>query len=385
MLLPLGNAPSVCRLNRDAIHPYADTRWYPQVPDNVDAVAAAANADYHVRVHAPGSVVSNNNALVGEDLERIMLVGIVIGYKTPDTSALSGSASSRPVGTGQPNKKIRAMMPSNSKILQLADCRPGNSVFFALLFTGSSSLARATGHSVLTKDIKLGDVLGVYEPLPTGKFLGEHTPLFEEWNHIVVFRNNLSIPPKPIIKSGSSNQQVVFAASNLQVQFSRASLLTAGRVPCIGVTCDRQDVRCRGCVAGNASRKNIVLHVTVQVLNQHRYDAATRMATFHMRSYVLSELFVDMMSLEATDFDELPPLNAPIRTAVRAIQNRVNQNGGWTLYGWHRMGVRRSLEDDTFEVNLDTGGHATRLEPTNTSENFSQELMGMRYSHTMDG
>lgn len=385
VLLPINGSPSVHRLNKDAIHPHADTRWYPRIPDTVTEVEAAGDPAYHVRVPAPSSVTSSGNVLSGTELERIMLVGIVIGYKTPDTSSLPASTGSRAATATMPNKKIRTMIPTNSKILQLADCRPGNSVFFALLFTGSSSLARSTGHSALAKEIKLGDVLGVYEPLPTEKFLGEHTPLFEDWNHIVVFRNDIQVPLKPIVKSGASNQQVTFVACNLRVAFSRASVITSGRVPCIGVTCDRQDVRCRGCITGNSIRKNVVIHVTVQVLNQPRYNEATQVATFHLRSYALSELFVDMRSLEAFDYDDMPELNAPIRTAVRNIQDRVNNNGGWTLYGWHRMGVKRSLEDDAFEVNLDTGGHATRLEPTNTSAPFRQQLLDLRYCHSMDG
>jgi hypothetical protein len=314
-----------------------------------------------------------------------MLVGIVIGYKTPESAGSTGGTTPRAMpGAMSPTKRAKTALPNNSKILQLADCRHSSAVF-ALVFTGGTSLVKGTNHSAIAREIKLGDVLGVYEPLVTKRTLGDTIPLFLMWNHIVVIRQNVVFPSKPIVRSGAANQHVTFAASNLQIQFSRASLLTNDRVSCFGVTCDRQDVRCKGCNIGSALRKNIVLHVCADVMDQPRFNEQTGRATFFVRSYNLSNIFVNMSSLLHVDYDEISMLSSPLRAAVAIIQDHVNNNGGWTLYGWHRMGVKASLEDGLFEVNPDTGGHATRIEPTNASPEFLQQLQALRYSYTVGG
>ena len=43
----------------------------------------------------------------------------------------------------------------------------------------------------------------------------------------------------------------------------------------------------------------------------------------------------------------------------------INNNGGWTIAGWHRRGVLIQDGDDDFQLNADTAGHLVLLEPTN--------------------
>ena len=364
----------------DAVHDESGHAWRPHVPDGVTPQEAATNALYHVRVVESTKLTKK---VPCEDQEQVMLLGIVTGYKTPDNGTVNGmSASSRnPIAVG--NKRIKAgihQLSSKCKIMQLADCMEGQSLVFALVFAGPNSLFAAAGSIHAAYDIKMGDVIGVYEPRITLRYLGSSIPIYDSWTRIVVFKQNLNIPPRPIVMSSQANQQINFVQSGVTVRLSKIHAKAGAEVKCYGKTCDRQDIGCTGCQTGSVWRRNFTLETMVEILDQPQYDPSTGSATFYFRSYVLTELLIDLSTLANDDYETLKTHDNGIRLAARALCNHVNDNGGWTVYGWHRRGIVTALEDGTHELSANTEGHLVRVEPTRQTEAFLADLRGRRYS-----
>ena len=370
------------RLNTNAVHPESGMAWYPIVPDNVTPAQASTNRQHHVRIVES---IAHTKKMACQDQEQVMTLGVVIGYKTPDNGSVNGLTAQSKSGAAllsNPTKRIKTgvhQLSSKCKIMQLADCMEGQSLVFALVLAGPTSLFASVGSINAGYDIKLGDILGVYEPKTTTRTLGSTIPIYESWNRIILFQRNVTLPEKPIAMSSQANQQVNFFKSGVSISFFLVRLLVGNHVKCYGVTCDRQDPSCNGCHTGRAVRRNLVLAALVQIDNQPQYDPDNGVAAFHFRSYTLTELLVDLASLANDDYEQLRSHDNAIRAAARNIAAHVNQHGGWTVYGWHRRGVVNAIEDNVYDLAANTEGHLVRIEPTNQNPEFLDHVRGLRF------
>lgn len=357
--------------------------WYPYPNSTATNQQIVQDSEYHVRVVSAESRA--NEPLRGKSQERTILIGIAVSYKTPNANGtLNGLSVTVSANGGQNSgqKRVRngtSSLTPHQKLLILADCFPGVNSSFCLILAGANTLYNSCGQSASSKDIRLGDVLGIYEPEISTRRLGSHIPIFVDWNRIVILKRNVVLPEKTIKMSTIPNQTVNFVKSGVTVQFSAATMLSGPQVQCFGTTCDRQDPSCKGCHIGSAPRRNFVVRVIVEIENQFQYDTRTGVASFTFRSFALTELFVDLDSMQNIDYGLLRHHDTSLRRAVRAVQNHINANGGWTIYGWHRRGQVAAMEDGALELNAATVGHLTRVEPTDSTGALLDALKPLRF------
>ncbi len=364
------------------------SEFYPFAPPNMSETDILANPAYHLRT-INGAFLSDAGRS-GEDSENTIFVGTILSYTTPNnTGSVYGvQAQSRNAASlVSPNKKLRTgiqSLSSSSKIMLLGDCNPRSGMIVCLVFTSSNTLYGAAGQTTFADTIRIGDVIGVVEPAVSTRTLGPTIPIVENWRRIVPMRQNLYIPVRSIRMSDQALQQIHFCDHALQVRFSLATLLTGTKVPCSHVTCDRQSSSCRGCRGIDETRQNYVVSVTVQIENQHEYDAVTGVATFDsFRSFRLTKLFMDVPAFRAIDDHTLLSFTSKLRQTVRSIQDYVNAHGGWTVIGWHRRGIVQNHNDGTAEVNSYTRGHLVRIEPTVATTAMKSHLSTMRLSPSL--
>ena len=356
--------------------------WYPHPSEGTSNEDIVNNPGMHVRIVTAESRA--NEPLRGAEQEQAIIIGFVTGYKTPNINGTLNGLSVTMASSGQTTgqKRVRnasSSLTSHQKILMMADCFPRVSSSFCLVLAGSKNLYNSCGQSSSAKDIRLGDVLGIYEPEISTRRLGNHIPIFVDWNRIVIFRRNVTLPHKTIKMSSVPNQTINFYKEGATLLFSSATMLSGTDVKCFGTTCDRQDPSCNGCHNGPTARRNFVLRVFVEIENEFDYNSQSGVAAFTFRSYTLTEFFVDTDSFQHLDYTKMTSNDQAIRNAVRAIQNYVNNHGGWTVSGWHRRGQISSMEDGTLEINANTVGHLTRVEPTRSTDTFRDALKPLRF------
>ena len=377
--------PTQFILNPDAIGSAAfKAAWYPHFPNGTSPEDQRANPAYHVRV--VDATFHMQKALPGRELEQKMFCGVVLSYTTPtSTGQVFGNvAVSRNAAIAglAPNKRIRTgvhALSSHSKCMMLADCTGMSVQVAAVMFSGTRTLYRSCGQTTIGNDITIGDVIGIYEPGLTDRTLGKSIPIFDTWRCIVPLKTNILVPRKQIQMSSQANQQIHFCQHQCQVQISKATLVSASEVPCVGVTCDRQNRTCKGCNGHATIRRNVVLECVVDVLNQPLYNETTSRATFDFRSFAFTTLVINLASIANLDYDQMHIHHNGIRSAVRAIEAHVNGNGGWTVIGWHRRGVLVN-DEGSYDVNSLTKGHLVRLEPTNITDASIAAIRALRFS-----
>lgn len=373
------------RLNVAAVHSdYDKEKWYPFPPDTIDAQQSTSNPNYHVQL--VNAIFHESRTHRGSQLERKMVVGTILAYKKPSTTgSVSGmqvttrNAAAQQAGSKRIKSGVHSMSPT-SRLLMVADAFPNSSHVFALVIVGPMSIFNSCGQTSLANDVRVGDLIGVYEPSLVTRRLGDAIPIFDDWNRLVLFRRNISLPPKIIQKSSVANQQVHFYAQSLTVELSNARLLTGMAVPCFGTTCDRQDPTCPGCHLGSAPRKNLVLKVMVEILDQPQYESETGLATFSFQSYAFTDLMIDVQSLSTLDCEQMRNHDLAIRRAVSGIQTYINAHGGWTVIGWHRRGTVTTMDESGVELNSYTQGHLVRLEPTILTNDNMSVIRSLRYT-----
>lgn len=368
------------RLNKAVVKDEAQLDyWYPHPDPTATEEQIVNDPTAHVRIVTAES--RTDESLCGCKRENCILLGLASSYKTPKINGtLNGQSVTVSTNGGQHSGQRRVRNGSSSltphqKILILADCFPGVSTSFCLILTGANTLYNSCGQSASSKDIRLGG----YEPEISTRRLGNLTPIFVEWNRIIILKRNINVPEKTIKMSPLPNQTINFSKSGLSLTFSAASILSGGKVKCFGTTCDRQDPSCPGCHIGSAPRRNFVVQVIVEIENQFEYNTRTGVAAFTFRSFALTELFLNIDTVQNLDYEMLRHFDIPLRRAVRAIQNHVNLNGGWTVYGWHRRGQVAALEDGALEINATTVGHLSRVEPTDSTQGLLDAIAPLRF------
>ena len=96
-------------------------------------------------------------------------------------------------------------------------------------------------------------------------------------------------------------------------------------------------------------------------------------ATFeHFRSLQFTKIFfANMWDYSTADRHRIHSDGLSIRTAVNAMVEHVNDNGGWTVTGWHRNGkITENNGEQTQSVC--TRGHIVSIQPTNSAAITSQ-------------
>jgi hypothetical protein len=371
-------------LAKSAIHPrFSVKHLYPEPPGLEDINKLVSDPSYFISLVNCTFHLDKN--LRAKDYEQKAVGGFLLSYATPAPSTSTNQAVQRGNDSkNATNKRMRIQPSPGTKMMIFGDLMPNSSQTFCIVLPNRSSLLLGYNNSNLMNDLTLGDGLIVYEPQLSNRTLGSSIPVLCEWKYLIPLRRNLNWIPKSIQMSSEANTQICFVQHGCTVTLSNVLCITGNDVPCVGTTCDRQLLTCsNGCHGMPKIRKNYVISAVVEIENQPHYNAATSVATFTLRSYEFTKLLIrDIGTFDAQTIDEMKQHNMKLRKAARDLSEYINDNGGWTVIGWHRRGLMTTGQDGAQELSSDTKGHLVRLEPTNCTESFFDGLKEYRF--TMD-
>ena len=364
-----GYIQNTYRLNRAILCDHDIDGLYPYIPPDTLQEHIDSNRYFHLRT-IPGSAVTDTRVPLAER-EHTIFIATMLSYTTPSTNGTvyGNQAQLRdPASLVSPAKKIRTgihSMSSNSKCIMLGDCTPNSDLVLCLILPGNNPLYGAAGLSNFADSIRVGDVIGILEPEASTRSLGGRIPIIESFTRIVPLKHKLYIPPKTIKMSSGSSDMTHFCGHSLTISFTMANFITNKDVPCTNITCDRQNTSCKGCRGKDVTAQNYVVKLHVQVHDQHKYEPISGVATFlGYRSFHLTKQLVDVGAFASVDVAAMAEHTAPLRRACSRIAHYINNNGGWTLIGWHRRGVYTPNADGSVDISSYTQGHIVRLEPT---------------------
>lgn len=350
-------------LNTDAIDARSYMKWSPERPFDMTQAQADVHPNYRVEV-VPSAYFDRSAKRPAKELEQKMLIGTFLNYSSP--KAPSGPASSTNANGKRPSDYNSAGF---NKMMQLGDNFPGTNSCFAIFCPQKITLVNFASGSSLATSIKLGDVLGFYEPRSTDKRLGSDRAgqiVIEEFTAMVFLGTNVYLQRIPMQMADEGHGMVHFREYNVNLTFALGMFLTGAAVPCSATTCDRQLSSCKGCL-GASFKRSVVFKVMTEVGEQYLYDAETGVATFPFRSWAFTKLIAPGVITWANNGDiEMRGREQTVRRALDQMGALVNRGNGWTMIGWHRRGM---VEADTTDahMNMNTVGHLVALFPTGLS------------------
>ena len=326
-----------------------------------------------------------DTTLRGKDLRNKCCVGYVLGYSSPNPNVQHYSRSTQlaipSVSTGPAPKKV--VNPERfHKIMMLGDIIPGSNAPFAVIMKHKDSLFRMCKNSNLAAEVTLGDLVAILRPAVDDRTLGNATHILRDPRQILILKKTLAFPEKPLQMAAQPGETIFFKRSGVSVDLYNPVFLWGNDAPCTNTTCDRQDPRCQGCLGNSAIKRNFVLRVGVDVLNQEGYDARTAMAQFEHRSWKFTQdVIVNLREMATLDYHNLSKYESVMEEKLIEMAELVNQNGGWTIMGWHRRGATTSAGPNNESIlALQTRGHLIRILPTKLPEDKKEEYLATRFS-----
>ena len=318
--------------------------------------------------------------LTGDECEQKVILGRLLAVSAPDTKGqhYGYSVQVKPGAVGSliktdPNKRQKitsAMFSKYAYMLVFADQQDLPNCF-TIILRRKLDFQRLFGNPSLAAEVTIGDLFAIVEPRPADATLGENMTIVQE-PYLLVALNEFSAlwHQHDVIQSSKDSQQVAFFKYSQKIDLSLVRLCWKGDVPCVNVTCDRQKTRCAGCFGKSHTLEPIVLQADVSVRECPLYNptgTGNKAAFPRFRSLRFTNLFFDNISaLSAKTLDH----KSYDRTVARDIKRMVaivNDNGGWTICGWHRRGVCVENDTDDFTLSVTTAGHLTLLTPTTPS------------------
>lgn len=146
--------------------------------------------------------------------------------------------------------------------------------------------------------------------------------------------------------------------------------------------------RCKGCFGRSTTSHAIVLSIDLEVEDCPDYDVGGSGAYFEsFRSMRFSEMcFQDINTMSillahANPEDMFFHRN-DVRNGVKRLVAFVNDNGGFTVGGWHRRGTLQDADNGDEYVSTETPGHITLLAPTDPKIVLSDEFKRKQISST---
>ena len=130
-------------------------------------------------------------------------------------------------------------------------------------------------------------------------------------------------------------------------------------------------------------KKNFVLCVGVDVLNQPLCDAKKGIAQFEHRSWKFTqEVIANLREMATLDCHNLGTHENIIEEKLIEMAEFVNDNGGWTVMGWHRRGTTNMGPNNEPVVTLQTLGHLMRIFPTSLADEKKDDYLATRFTHS---
>ena len=324
--------------------------------------------------------------LTGEDCEQTVILGRLLAVSTPDTKGQHFGYSMQ-VKPGAVNSLIKTDSNKKQKITSAMFSKYAYMLVFAdqqdlpncftIILRRKLDFQRLFGNPSLAAEVTIGDLFAVVEPRPADATLGENMTIVQDPYLLVALNEgSASWHQHDVIQSSKDNQQVAFFKHNQKIDVSLVRLCWKGAVPCVNVTCDRQKTRCAGCFGKSHTLEPIVLQADVSIRECPLYNPTgngNKAAFPAFRSLRFTNLFFDNISaLSAKTLDQ-QSYDRTISIDIKKMVNIINNNGGWTLCGWHRRGVCVENDTDDYTLSVSTTGHLTLLTPTTSTIMESDE------------
>lgn len=181
----------------------------------------------------------------------------------------------------------------------------------------------------------IGDIVAVVEPEGPKKALND-MPVVSTITPLVPVVTPDPIPFVPLITPQPGHQRY-FMLTNVTIQMSRVQVVEAS---CRGILCDRQQppnrlISCGCLFLGRDAALVLQFHLTFDYVDQ---SGGTQTHTVNnYRSYKTTKLFLTPIT-PTTDVTPYFRNTEALRASVTAALQIVNENGGWNIAGWLRMG-----------------------------------------------
>ena len=327
-----------------------------------------------------------NTDLRGKDLRNKCCVGYILSHSSPNPNIQYHSRAAQmslpSVAQGNAPKKILNQERFH-KIMMLGDTHPGSNVPFAVIMKHKDSLFRLCRNSNLASEVTLGDLVAILRPAVDDRTLGNSTHILRDPRQILILKPNLSFPEKPLQMAAQPGETIFFNKDGVLVDFHNPVFVWGNETPCVNSTCDRQDPRCQGCMGSTTIKKNFVLRVGVDVLNQPLYDAKKGIAQFEHRSWKFTqEVIANLREMATLDYHNLGTYENIIEEKLIEMAEFVNGNGGWTVMGWHRRGTTSMGPNNEPVVALQTIGHLIRIFPTSLADEKKDAYLATRFTYS---
>jgi len=300
---------------------------------------------------------------------RKVVIGRLLSITTPDQTSYAGKL---PVFNAA--KKPRLGAHPSAVMLTFGDCfnRPQCFVIFVERKTAFQHLFGSNLNKC--ESIRVGDILAVKDPEMSDETLGSSMHILREPQLLVALKTD-NWPQQPICRSTEANYQVYFSEEGKLIDVFGAIMISHGRVlKCQGYTCDRQ-TNCKGCFGKACTLKPIVLQCTVDVRDTPEYENANFPKFTSLQFTGL--FFRDLPGLSARHLSVMTSMYDCTADAIDKMVDVVNRNGGWTVSGWHRQGVRNEGTTIDELYNGRTRGHITYLQPSDRTSLDLQEYLDL--------
>lgn len=319
----------------------------------------------------------------GSDYENKVVVGIFLSFTAPDKDGryygFDMRMNTMAIQRGAKKFKPTSNHASYAHIMICADVYNLPNCF-AVLLKRKIDFQKLFTFASLAEEVSVGDPLAFYEPKPSGDILGENMPILVDCQAVCGLNWNPQWPTQSLIQSSEANQQVAFFMRQQTIRISLASLKCGKEnIRCNNITCDQQNRKCPGCFGKNSNISPLVLRCDITVENAPSYGHPSGTAIFHaFTSSRFTRLFFDNLdSLSAKPQEVLSTLFKTVRTSTTAMVNHINNNGGWTVCGWHRMGIFRD-EDGDYTFSKSTLGHIILLTPSTPNVITTREYEALK-------
>ncbi len=279
--------------------------------------------------------------------ERNVLKGVLLSIKHGSTAKLpaKGFISVQQNAQGGKRQKVSFQLQYN-RLAMFGDLNDPPNCFAVLTESGDESNMVFDAMSK-SNIIGIGGVYYILEPRVTNKMLAKNTPIIT--TKLTILPLMLS-KPEVTIEANLPEQRIwthlepgpeyYFVLHEVPVEFNYFSLCTKD-VSCNGRLCDRSlplqkagSCPCfyTGAVKGLVAEYNIIIPAPLELSGKDRHPVE------ECRSLRTTEIFFENVNEFSKKDDIVEERFRNMRAAVRAMQQHVNANGGWTVVGWYKKG-----------------------------------------------
>ena len=299
--------------------------------------------------------------------DKSIVIAHLTNFITPPKQGF-GSRLFTPAMNGK-RQKINAQQQNNYSIMLILTDAMNLELTFALLFKTKADYQHLFGPA-MSEQIIIGDTVAFLGLRPSEESLGGKIMVLGNPRLGVAIKPTIHIWPTKNPKAAEeAGEQKGFYCNGKQLALHRIQILkNTNVVPCTNTSCDRQIIKNHTCFGKSNAFSAIVMKCEVRILDTIGYEPQYSYTTFdEFRSFRFSTLFFKNINTFANVSTDLAPSIWEIEDSVTKITKHINNNGGWTVVGWHRLG--EIVDPDTGEkmISTTTNGHLVHARPTNLS------------------